>query len=165
VLDKLAPSGNAHRFQLPIAVTQRPWDFSFSGLKTNVSRQWAQAIVTLDEQPLDQHSKESMIKTLQADMAASFQRVAVKALMDKTQACARALKLSTVAIAGGVAANSALRSALMQWQAEGDPILGTIRGVIPPFKFCTDNAAMIAASAYFNPITRDLAHDVFSRAA
>ncbi|MEB3207266.1 MAG: tRNA (adenosine(37)-N6)-threonylcarbamoyltransferase complex transferase subunit TsaD [Vampirovibrionales bacterium] len=160
LLDKLAHEGNAHRFQLPIAVTQRPWDFSFSGLKTNVSRQWAQAISTLDCD-----SEASFIQTLQADMAASFQRVAVKALLDKTLACARALTLPTISIAGGVAANSALRAALMQWQEQSDPVLGSIRGVLPPLAFCTDNAAMIGASAYFNPITQDVSHDVFSRMA
>jgi N6-L-threonylcarbamoyladenine synthase len=158
LLDKLAHEGNAHRFQLPIAVTQRRWDFSFSGLKTNVSRQWTQAISNLGSDP-----QASLIQTLQADMAASFQRVAVKALLDKTLACARALKIPTIAIAGGVAANSALRAALMQWQDQRDPVLGSIRGVLPPLSFCTDNAAMIAASAYFNPITQDLSHDVFSR--
>jgi len=160
VLDKLAPEGNAQRFALPVAVTQRPWDFSFSGLKTQVSRQWSHVLSELGD-----HPDQSVLNGLRADMAASFQRVAIKALMNKTQACARALNISTVAISGGVAANSALRAALMQWQAEGDSVLGSMRGVIPPFRFCTDNAAMIGASAFFNPITRDIAHDVFSRAA
>ncbi|MEB3244667.1 MAG: tRNA (adenosine(37)-N6)-threonylcarbamoyltransferase complex transferase subunit TsaD [Vampirovibrionales bacterium] len=157
VLDKLAAQGDATRFELPIAKTQSPWDFSFSGLKTAVNRQWSGLLQAHpDWNPaLDTDNNDSPFAQARADMAASFQRVAVKTLLDKTLACAKAHGLQQVSICGGVAANSALRQAF--WGCEA------VSATIPAFRFCTDNAAMIGASAFFNPITQDLGQDVFSR--
>ena len=132
-LEIAALSGDPDRFALPRPMKgeARP-DFSFSGLKTAV-RQAATAIAPLTEQDI-------------ADLAASFQKAAADAVADRV---ARALdrflaehpglKRPTLVIAGGVAANKALRAALDETAAKGGFTL-----VAPPLALCTDNAAMIA---------------------
>ena len=150
ILDKLAQhgGGNPKAIALPTPKTQNPWDFSFSGLKTAFVRKWEAETGELEAIP----------KQLQADFAASFQATAVNTLMKKTVACAEALGLKTVSVAGGVSANSALRGAFLALQEEGYTVH------IPKMGYCTDNAAMVGASAYFNPLAvGDLGMDVFSR--
>ncbi|MBK8456339.1 MAG: tRNA (adenosine(37)-N6)-threonylcarbamoyltransferase complex transferase subunit TsaD [Phyllobacteriaceae bacterium] len=132
-LEIAAQTGDSDRFALPRPMKgeARP-DFSFSGLKTAV-RQAATAIAPLTEQDI-------------ADLAASFQKAAADAVADRV---ARALdrflaehpgsKRPTLVIAGGVAANKALRAALEETAAKGGFTL-----VAPPLALCTDNAAMIA---------------------
>lgn len=152
VLDKLAQEGNAEAFVLPIAKTQVPYDFSFSGLKTavlNVWRRESQAYV---------ENEENVPRALVADLAASFQATVVKTLMIKTLKLTNERNIRRLTLAGGVSANSALRQAFLDVQKNGFEVH------IPDLRFSTDNAAMIAASAYFNPIQRhDLSVDVFSR--
>ena len=161
-IDRLAAQGNPHAFRLPIARTREPFDFSFSGLKTAVSRQYEQA-----RQALESDTPEAKHQ-LQADLAASFQATVVKTLFDKTVACAESLGITTIAIAGGVSANRGLRARFNQWVTEHEVADHTeasphLHVYIPALPHCTDNAAMIASAAYFNPLTRDLAHEVFSR--
>ncbi len=156
VLDKLAQEGNAEAFALPIAKTQAPYDFSFSGLKTAVLKVWrAESQVYFEKE-------EAVPRALIADIAASFQATVVKTLMIKTLKLAEVHQLKTLTLAGGVSANSALRHAFLalptQYPDKGFEVH------IPDLRFSTDNAAMIAASAYFNPIQSDnLSADVFSR--
>jgi N6-L-threonylcarbamoyladenine synthase len=148
-LDRVAQGGDPRRFVLPKARTARPWDFSFSGLKTAVSRLYEK------EAALCQGDSEAMAK-LQADMAASFQATVVETLMRKTLDCAEALRLSTVSIAGGVSANSALRGQLGQ-------VPGHVQVVVPQLAYCMDNGAMMASAAFYCPFTHDVGLDVFSR--
>jgi N6-L-threonylcarbamoyladenine synthase len=121
-VERAAKGGDTQRFKLPRPMWRKPGcDFSFSGLKTAV-RQMAESLPQDDPQAI-------------ADLCASFQRTVGDVLVDR---CGNALALApsdTLVVAGGVAANTYLRSRL-----EG---LG-VRLVAPPIKLCTDNGAMIA---------------------
>jgi N6-L-threonylcarbamoyladenine synthase len=131
VLDALARSGDPHAFDFPRGLARDgSYNFSFSGLKTAVRYH------------LDAHPKDRTHRP--ADIAASFQQAVVDSLCDKTLRAARAMGQSTIALAGGVAANSALRAELARRaHAEGIALL------VPPLEYCTDNAAMIAAAAFY----------------
>jgi N6-L-threonylcarbamoyladenine synthase len=129
-VEKLARSGNPEAVPLPRAHTEGPYDFSFSGLKTAVL-QYAQRTGPLSDQQ-------------QADLAASFQRAVTGALTEKTVRAAREKGVSQVILAGGVAANGALRQAMTEALAPHGIRLG-----YPPPVLCTDNAAMIAAAGHF----------------
>jgi N6-L-threonylcarbamoyladenine synthase len=154
VLDQLAFLGNPKAFKLPKASVERPYDFSFSGLKTASLRAYEKALHTLTAD-----DSLSQLEDLQKDMAASFQHTVVETLFEKTLKCAEAHNLTTIAIAGGVSANKGLRQRFTQF-VEANP---AYRLYVPKMAFCTDNAAMVAASAYFNPITDDIRQEVFSR--
>lgn len=153
-LDKLAqtPGANQKAFSLSKARTQGAYDFSFSGLKTATMRAYESAMAETPDERQD---------NVRADLAAAFQKTVVDTLLVKTMACAEAFDLKTLAIAGGVSANSGIRAGFQAW-VEDHP---GYRLFIPPMGYCTDNAAMIAASAFFNPITEDLGLEVFSRMA
>lgn len=122
-LERLAATGNAQAVPLPRPLLGRPGcDFSFSGLKTAVAR----AIASGQFKP--------------ADIAASFQAVVAAVLADRA---AHALDLApgatALVVAGGVAANNAVRTALSALaNARGLPMLA------PPLRYCTDNAVMVA---------------------
>ena len=134
-IDRLSKIGNPKAFPLPegrISLPEggfHPYDASFSGLKTAVLR-LTQTIEAIGE-PLPV-----------ADIAASFQFTVAKALTKRAIKCALNEGLTTIAIGGGVAANSELRS---QLQAAAAP--HGIQVIFPPLKYCTDNAAMIACAA------------------
>jgi N6-L-threonylcarbamoyladenine synthase len=129
-LDQLAEKGDSSTYSFPIALRGHGnLDFSFSGVKT--------ALYYL-LRDMDPGAREFAA----ANVAASYREAVVGALMSKLLAAARREKVSTVAIAGGVAANSLLRRRL---QAEGEA--AGFHPVVPSFAFCTDNAAMIASAA------------------
>ena len=131
-LDALAAAGDPAYVRFPRAVP-RGRDFSFSGLKT---------ALLYDLRGRD----EAEIAAHRADIAASYQAAIVLQLVEKTVACVAAEGLRRVAIAGGVAANSGLRSALTaRCEAEG------LQLSLPPLSLCTDNAAMIGLAAGFLP--------------
>ena len=131
ILDQLARSGDPRAFDFPRGLARDgSYNFSFSGLKTAVRYH-------LEAHPA--HARERI-----ADIAASFQQAVVDALCDKTLRAASELNQTTVALAGGVAANSALRRELADRAArQGVTVL------MPPLAYCTDNAAMIAAAAFY----------------
>ncbi len=127
-VERTAREGDPKAITFPLAQFQdgAP-DFSFSGLKTAVS------LYVRRHAPLS--------PTAVADVCASFQATAVKMLVRKTIRAARRLGIRRILLTGGVAANGALREALEIECAE--------RGygwTVPPPRFCTDNAAMIAAA-------------------
>ncbi|AFY65654.1 tRNA (adenosine(37)-N6)-threonylcarbamoyltransferase complex transferase subunit TsaD [Geitlerinema sp. PCC 7407] len=134
VIDRLAKEGDPRAFPLPegqISLPEggyHPYDSSFSGLKTAVLRLTQKL---QDEGPLPV-----------ADLAASFQRTVARSLTKRAIACAQDFGLSTIAVGGGVAANSGLRQHLQEAAAARG-----IRVLFPPMGFCTDNAAMIACAA------------------
>ncbi|MBD1888880.1 MULTISPECIES: tRNA (adenosine(37)-N6)-threonylcarbamoyltransferase complex transferase subunit TsaD [unclassified Coleofasciculus] len=136
VIDQLAQAGNPQAYPLPegnVGVPgggYHPYDSSFSGLKTAVLR-----LV----QKLQQEASPSLPVN---DIAASFQESVARSLTRRAIACALDYGLDTIAIGGGVAANSGLRKHLQVATAQRN-----LRVLFPPLKFCTDNAAMIACAA------------------
>lgn len=132
-LERLAREGDPSAFKLPIGLAGiDTLDFSFSGLKT--------ATVNL------LHNAEQKGEQLNnADIAASFQGAVVAALCDKTLRAAEQKNAKTVALCGGVSANTALREAL-----EHECTRRGMRFFCPPLSLCTDNAAMIGCAAYYD---------------
>ena len=131
IIERLALNGNADavKFTRPKISDGRP-DFSFSGLKTALSR-------FLKSQ--NGSNSDAFI----ADVAASFQKAIVSQLADTTMKAARDLPVQTLIVAGGVACNLQLRAAMQEAaQQRGVPVY------FPSKHLSTDNAAMIAAAAY-----------------
>jgi N6-L-threonylcarbamoyladenine synthase len=135
-----ALSGDPHRYPLPKARLQNPYDFSFSGLKTAVLRA-VQREVGVDV-TFPSHELSARLNDVQrADFAASFQRIAVETLVDKAEKAYRDYAPRSVVIAGGVAANQALRTELSARLP--------LAIAYAPANLCTDNAAMIATLGYY----------------
>jgi N6-L-threonylcarbamoyladenine synthase len=130
-----ALEGDAHKFKLPKAHMPAKYDFSFSGLKTAVLR-LAQAQIGEDFTFPSKNLPERLSEAQKADIAASFQRVAIETVVDKTILAYEEFHPKSVIIAGGVAASPELRHQL----AERLPI--PIAYTDP--KLCTDNGAMVA---------------------
>ena len=131
VIDKIAKSGNptAFRFPRPM-IDQDNLDLSFSGLKTSVNR-------TIDE--LERSHQDVPIE----DLAASFQKAVIDILISKVDRAVNATGIRQIAVAGGVAANSLLKSELNKLaSAKGYNIF------IPPKELCIDNGAMIAGVGF-----------------
>lgn len=135
-----ATNGDAHKYDFPKAKLAGKFDFSFSGLKTAVLRR-VQAEVGKDYTFPSIELAALLQGSQQVDFAASFQHVAVQTLVDKTILAYKHYSPASVVIAGGVAANQELRAQL----SARLPITITY----PPMNLCTDNAAMIAALAYY----------------
>lgn len=114
---------------------QENYDFSFSGLKTAVLRM-LQALQP-GYQPDDPLEPDVPV----ADLAASFQAAVVDVLVEKTARAAHEFEAREVFVAGGVSANAALRTSMIE--RAGVPVR------IPPLSLCTDNAAMIAAAGHY----------------
>lgn len=143
---KRALQGDPEKFTFPRPLLNKPhFDFSFSGLKTAV-------LYTLQR-------KKAWNEQETNDICASFQAAAVDVLVAKTIRAARAKKAKTVFLAGGVAANRLLRESLVAAVAKD---LEGAEAVIPPFEYCTDNAAMIAMAGYFQ-LSRSLSPRAKSR--
>ena len=131
-VDKTAKEGNPHAIEFPRAkVEGSPYDFSFSGLKSAVLNYINKAHMTGEEIRVP-------------DLVASFQNAVVEALVSRAVLAAKEYGYDKLAIAGGVASNSALRAA-MQEACDKEHI----RFYHPSPIFCTDNAAMIGCAAYY----------------
>jgi N6-L-threonylcarbamoyladenine synthase len=122
-IDRLARHGKPDAHDFPVARVPG-LDFSFSGLKTAL-------LYTVRELP------PSELDGRRADLAASYQRAIVRALVDRATEAAKRSGLEKIAVVGGVAANSELRAALPE-------------AAFAPLELCTDNAAMIASAARFS---------------
>ena len=134
-IDKLAKEGNPEAIEFPRAhVDDAPYDFSFSGIKSAVLNYINSA---------NMQGKEIN----RADVAASFQKAVVDALVSRAVKLAKECGMDKLAIAGGVASNSALRAAVQEECAKNN-----IRFYSPSPVLCTDNAAMIGAAAYYEYI-------------
>lgn len=137
-VDKLASTGDPSRFRFA-----RPkidgLDFSFSGLKTSF------LYFMRDELKKD----AAFIEGNKADLAASLQHTIISILMDKLKKAAGQTGIRSVAVSGGVSANSGLRNSLLSLQNEGFNVF------IPPFRYTTDNAAMIAIVGYYKFLQKD----------
>lgn len=142
-LDKLAQSGNPHAFKLPEAKVGG-YDFSFSGLKTAVLR----LVKSFDGQDMPVE-----------DVCASFQECVSSTLLKKVKRALEERGYKQVVLAGGVAANSEIRKKIFNLKEEGYEVYA------PQMKYCTDNASMVASSAFFFEKTfDDIDVEVFSRA-
>jgi len=136
-IDRLAREGDPEAFDFPVARVP-DLDFSFSGVKT--------ALLYAARDLGDEFSER------RADLAASYQRAIVRALVQRTQEAAEQTGAERLAVVGGVAANSELRASLPDAKA-------------PPLALCTDNAAMIASAARWTepvPYPRYLALDAYA---
>lgn len=132
-IDKLAKEGNKDAITFPRAhIEGSPFDFSFSGVKSAV----------LNHINLCNMKKEEINR---ADIAASFQEAVVDVLVTRTIAAAKEYKMDKVAIAGGVASNSALRTAMKE-ACDRE----ALKLYHPSALYCTDNAAMIGTAAYYD---------------
>src|SRR5438477_1368753 len=123
-IDRVAREGDPAAYDFPVARVPG-LDFSFSGLKTAL-------LYAVRELPEDE------LERRRADLAASYQRAIVRALVRRTHEAAEQTGASRIAVVGGVAANSELRAALPE-------------AAFAPLPLCTDNAAMIASAARFAP--------------
>jgi N6-L-threonylcarbamoyladenine synthase len=123
-IDRVAKEGDPTAFAFPRSMLDEGYDFSFSGLKTAVVR-------TVDRQP----------DSSTVDVAASFQEAVVDVLVAKAGRAVLELGASGLCLAGGVAANSLLRSRAALWCADHGVV-----SLLPSLAFCTDNAAMVAAA-------------------
>ena len=138
-IDRLAKEGNAEAFQF--AKPNIPgYNYSFSGLKTSFLYFLRD---NLKENP-------NFIEENKADLCASLQKTIIDILINKLKKAAKDLKITEIAVAGGVSANSGLRDALLdlgrrhRWKVH-----------IPPFAYTTDNAAMVAQAGYYRYLKGD----------
>ena len=129
-LDKLAAEGKA-TYKLPVPLRDDSYNYSFSGLKS--------AVINLV------HNEEQRnIPLRKADLAASFQKVAVEAIVSKAKKAIIEKNIKNVIIAGGVAANKKLRDSVKELTEELE-----VNFSIPPLKYCMDNGTMIATAGYY----------------
>jgi tRNA N6-adenosine threonylcarbamoyltransferase len=122
-IDRIAREGDPSAYEFPVARVPG-LDFSFSGLKTAL-------LYAVRELPAGE------LERRRADLAASYQRAIVRALVERTRQAAEDTGAARVAVVGGVASNSELRASLPE-------------AVAAPLALCTDNAAMIASAARFS---------------
>lgn len=129
-VDKLAKEGQAN-IDLPKTHFEGDTlDFSFSGIKT--------AVINL-------HHKNPNIN--KADLCASFEKNVTETLLENIEKAIEKTGIKTIALAGGVSANSYIRKEFLKLEEKG------IKVYMPDMKLCTDNAAMIASAGYYNYIS------------
>ena len=125
-VDRLAKEGNSDSIELPKTHFDN-LDFSFSGIKT--------AVINL-------HHKNPDVN--KADLCASFEKTVTEILLENSEKALKQTGLKTIALAGGVSANSYIRNEFLKLEKQG------IKVYMPDLKLCTDNAAMIASAGYYN---------------
>lgn len=130
LVDKLAHEGTP-TYQLPLPLNDNSYNFSFSGLKS--------AVINLVH-----NEKQKGNEINKANLAASFQNVVIDILTKKTMNALEEYKVNNLILAGGVSANKGIRAKITELCQEKE-----INLHIPEIKYCTDNATMIAASAYY----------------
>ncbi len=130
ILDKMAKTG-VHEYNLPIPLNDSSYNFSFSGLKS--------AVINLAH-----NYEQKGIELNKENLAKSFQDVVVETICRKTLKAIEDKNIKRLVLAGGVAANSGIRDGLRKICEENG-----VDYSFPEFKYCTDNAAMIGAAAYF----------------
>jgi N6-L-threonylcarbamoyladenine synthase len=158
-IQRAAMGGDPRRFELPRAWLdeRNELDFSFSGLKTALLRliepyrpkteRSAAEFLPEPGQPFPLHRPVELAPEAPApDLAAAFQEAVVEVLAVKTARAAARYEAKTVLLAGGVAANTALRERLVAEVAAACGPEAPVR--YPPLEFCTDNAAMVAGAAF-----------------
>ena len=138
-VDRLAQEGDAGRFKF--AKPHIPGlDYSFSGLKTSF-------LYTLRD---EKKKNENFVEENKADLAASLQRTIIDILIDKLDKAVKQTGIKNIAIGGGVSANSGVRQAVADYCERN-----RLKAFIPPRKFTTDNAAMVAIAGHFKALNGD----------
>lgn len=138
-IDRLAAIGDSSRFKF--AKPHIPGlDYSFSGLKTSF-------LYTIRDAKVDD---PEFVKNNMADLAASLQRTIIEILLDKLDKAVRQTSVKTVAIGGGVSANSGIRTAIADYCSRRG-----LKAFIPERRFTTDNAAMVAIAGYHKYLKGD----------
>ncbi len=125
-VDKLAKMGTPN-IKLPKTHFENSLDFSFSGIKT--------AVININ------HNTKDINK---ADLCASFEKTVTEVLIENVQKAIEQTGIKSLAIAGGVSANSYIRSEILKLQSDD------LKVYMPDLKLCTDNAAMIGSAGYYN---------------
>ncbi|MCH4155723.1 MAG: tRNA (adenosine(37)-N6)-threonylcarbamoyltransferase complex transferase subunit TsaD [Muribaculaceae bacterium] len=138
-IDRMAQEGDAKRFKFNKPRVEG-LNYSFSGLKTSF-------LYTLRN---EKAKNENFIEENKADLAASLQKTIIDILMDKFGKAIKMTGIKTIAIGGGVSANSGVRNAVQRYADEHG-----IRAFIPKRSFTTDNAAMIAVAGYFKYLDKE----------
>lgn len=128
-IQKTANMGDENKIEFPVAVMKDPYNFSFSGIKTSVLRYVQKNYAAPEKIP----GKELK------DIAASFQKAVVDALVRKCDLAVRNYKVKSISLVGGVAANEKLRKEITKLSKKYN-----LKTIIPALDFCGDNAAMIA---------------------
>jgi N6-L-threonylcarbamoyladenine synthase len=149
LIDKFTAKGNATRFSFP-EPNIPGFNFSFSGLKTSI----------LYFLKAEQIKNENFIAKNLPDICASIQHRIVSILLKKLQRAAEETGIKNICIAGGVSANSGLRKS---FEELGQKL--NWKTYIPKFEYCTDNAAMIAITAYYKYLKQDFADITISPTA
>lgn len=129
-VDKLAHIGQP-TYQLPVPLQDDTYNFSFSGLKS--------AVINLNHKCVQKGEELN-----KEDLAASFQKVAISSIVNKTRKALVDYDIKNLIVAGGVAANNGLREEV---QKIGEQL--NVDVTIPSMKYCTDNGTMIAAAGYY----------------
>ena len=140
IIDKMAAIGE-HTYNLPLPLNDDSYDFSFSGLKS--------AVINLAH-----NSEQRNEEIIKENLAKSFQDVVVEVISKKTMKALKDYNVKRLVVAGGVSANKGIREKLTQLCEEEKIDIS-----VPDFKYCTDNATMIGAAAYFAYKHGDLADD------
>ncbi|MBK7183556.1 MAG: tRNA (adenosine(37)-N6)-threonylcarbamoyltransferase complex transferase subunit TsaD [Bacteroidetes bacterium] len=149
LIDKYAKEGNPHAFKFTKPNIQQ-LDFSFSGLKTNFMNFINNEVAR----------NPSFIEEQRDNICASIQYTIIDILLTKLKKAVEQTGVKQIAIAGGVSANSGLRSALLNLEKELDWNV-----YIPKFEYCTDNAAMIAITGYYKFLKNDFSNQAIAPTA
>ena len=149
LIDKYAKEGNPHAFKFTKPNIQQ-LDFSFSGLKTNFMNFINNEVAR----------NPSFIEEQRDNICASIQYTIIDILLTKLKKAVEQTGVKQIAIAGGVSANSGLRSALLNLEKELDWNV-----YIPKFEYCTDNAAMIAITGYYKFLKNDFSSQAIAPTA
>jgi N6-L-threonylcarbamoyladenine synthase len=142
LIDKLAQQGNPKRFTFSESKIEG-YNYSFSGIKTSFLYFIQENLKTDSE----------FIQNNLNDICASYQHHLISVLLKKLTKAAKDLNIKEIAVAGGVSANSELRNQLLISEKSQNWNV-----FIPPFEYCTDNAAMIAITAYYKFLNKDFSN-------
>jgi len=149
IIDSMAKEGDENFHKFPTSqVKENVYDFSFSGIKTSV-------LYFLKKNYSNYNTEEGRKSLPVNDICASFQKAVVESLVEKTMLAAETSKVLTIAISGGVSANSRLRKEFDKYTSKGYEIR------FPETKYSTDNAAMVGYAAYLKQTFGKLPENAF----